>query len=180
MVIEQQISARRERAHGRVVVQVGCVWWGFFRRSFYNPGWRVGVRFGCAALASGTMLLSRRQGGDGTRVFTVSSVLGPTVAQRCQAGPRPTLPLKGHCSEIPGRLPARLPRPQPIEPSGYCEPHDRSPPQEVRRIHPAKGLSSKRKERRQRQNAEPDDQRVPDGHIAYGICVKRARGARRA
>jgi hypothetical protein len=69
----------------------------------------VGVRFGCAALASGTMLLSRRQGGDGTRVFTVSSVLGPTEAQRCQAGPRPTLPLKGHSSEIPGRLPGAPP-----------------------------------------------------------------------
>jgi hypothetical protein len=50
----------------------------------------VGVRFPCAALASGTMLLFRRQGEDGTRVFTVSSVLGPTEAQRCQVGPRPT------------------------------------------------------------------------------------------
>jgi len=38
------------------------------------------------------MLLLRRQGADGTRVFTVSSVLGPAKAQRCQAGPRLTLP----------------------------------------------------------------------------------------
>lgn len=37
------------------------------------------------------MLLFRWQGADGTRVFTVSSVLGPAKAQRCQAGPRPAL-----------------------------------------------------------------------------------------
>jgi hypothetical protein len=46
----------------------------------------------CAVPATGAMLLFRRQGKDGTRVFTVSSVLGPTKAQRCQAGPRLTLP----------------------------------------------------------------------------------------
>src|SRR6266700_7567390 len=42
----------------------------------------------CAPPPNGTMLLFRRQGADGTRVFTVASVLGPAKAQRCQTGPR--------------------------------------------------------------------------------------------
>jgi hypothetical protein len=55
----------------------------------------------CAAPAE-TMLLFRRQGADGTRVFTVSSVLGLSKAQRCQAGPRPAL-----CKEFsPQKFPA--------------------------------------------------------------------------
>jgi len=59
---------------------------------------------------SGNMLLFRRQGGDGTRVFTVSSVLGPAKAQRCQAGPRPSLPPK-LSSEISDGFPVHMPRP---------------------------------------------------------------------
>jgi hypothetical protein len=72
------------------------------------------------------MLLFRRQGGDGTRVFTVSSVLGPAKAQRCQAGPRPSLPPK-LSSEISDRFPVQMPWPQPIEQRGHCKPHCRSP-----------------------------------------------------
>src|SRR5258708_20456120 len=47
------------------------------------------------------MPLFRRQGADGTRVFTVSSVEGPTKAQRCQAGPRPALPSEFTLQKFP-------------------------------------------------------------------------------
>jgi hypothetical protein len=74
----------------------------------------------------GNMLLFCRQGGDGTRVFTVSSVLGPAKAQRCQTGPRPSLPKLS--SQISYRFPVHMPWPQPIEQPGHCKPHRRPPP----------------------------------------------------
>jgi hypothetical protein len=63
-----------------------------------------GVRVPLHRARTGNMLLFRRQGGDGTRVFTVSYVLGPAKAQRCQAGPRPSLP-PNLSSEISDRFP---------------------------------------------------------------------------
>jgi len=70
----------------------------------------VGMTVPLRGVDSGTMLLFRRQGGDGTRVFTVSSVLGPAKAQRCQAGPRPALPPK-LSSEVSDWFPVHMPRP---------------------------------------------------------------------
>src|SRR5258707_12786854 len=99
------------------------------------------------------MLLFRRQGADGTRVFTFSSVLGPAKAKRCHAGPRPALPPK-LSSEISDRFPVHMPRPQPIEQRGHCEPHNRSPPQEIRWVQTANVCPPQRKKRCDGQNAE--------------------------
>ena len=51
-------------------------------------------------------------GADGTRVFTVSSVLGPAKAQRCQAGPRLNPAARVRASETTHGFPAHVPRPQ--------------------------------------------------------------------
>src|SRR5579864_1124641 len=118
---------------------------------------------------TGNMLLFRRQGGDGTGVFTVSSVLGPAKAQWCQAGPSPSLPPK-LSSEISDRFPVHMPWPQPIEQTGHCKPHRRSPPQEVSRINTANVCQPQRKQRGQRQYAESGNKRVHDGHVAHGIA----------
>ena len=48
----------------------------------------VGRRWALPPRTTETMLFSRGQGKDGTRVFTVSSVLDLVEGERCQARPR--------------------------------------------------------------------------------------------
>ena len=59
------------------------------------------------------------------------------MAKRTGSGRTTPCPAAKLSSEISDRLPVHMPRPQPIEQSSYCEPHRRSPPQEVGRIQPA-------------------------------------------
>src|SRR3979490_1350894 len=78
------------------------------------------------------MLLFRRQGAHGPRVFTVSSVLGPAEAQGCQVRPRLTLPLASPFRSF-RQAPSARPATAAIEQSRHCDPHERSLPQRVRR-----------------------------------------------
>jgi hypothetical protein len=82
----------------------------------------------------GTMLLfqGRERTAQGFHRFLC---LGPAEAQRCSGWTTfPPLSLVPQSSKISDRFPARLPRLQPIKQGCYCEPHNGSSPQEIRRI----------------------------------------------
>ncbi len=127
---------------------------------------------------TGNMLLFRRQGRDGTRVSTVSSVLGPAKAQRCQVGPCPSLPPK-LSSEISDRFPLHMPWPQSIEQRGHCKPHRRSPPQEVSRDKYCECPSSTAKEAASAPVCESGNKSVHDGPTFPRLEGSRHRRPRR-